>query len=95
MGTRKAIKPKKPSASRLRRAAQEMDDAFSVFRGKQFAFAKLIYDAGNRDESSFRVALKGAANEWHSQGGWIGFNNSSIDEILRLLNEAARKSTQS
>jgi hypothetical protein len=46
---KRAIRIRKPNATKVKKAGAEMDVAYNGFFTTQEAFAKIVYDAGNKE----------------------------------------------
>ena len=86
MATKSDVKLKRPSNVALRTAAMLMEGTFDAFENAKFAFALVVYEAGNRDKESFRLAMREALKgSWRSWKGRINLSDSSANDLFALI----------
>ena len=94
MRTKKRKAYKRPSAAKIDKALKSLDAKGYAFYGARYAFALLVYDAGNKSEASFCAAAKAILLEWYGKTGspW-GFHENTYKSLFRQIEQ--HESTQS
>jgi hypothetical protein len=68
-------KARKPNAEKLHKAGLEMETTLSAFEQAKAAFARLVYDAGNREKDTFCKAMGQVLSEWRTWGGRVNLSH--------------------
>jgi hypothetical protein len=83
MPRRKKIAYKKSSATKVKKALRTLDTKGDEFYAARYAFAELVYNAGNTTEEAFCAAAKNILLDWHkkTRSPW-GFHEQTYNGCL-------------
>jgi hypothetical protein len=86
MAGRSDVKLKKPSDVALSTAGALLEQTFDAFEASKLSFALLIFEAGNRDKESFRLAIREALRgSWRTWTGRVKLSDAGADSLFKWI----------